>query len=450
VNPGLLPSAQPSFLHSDRRLARAAQPIARFLHIEAAGGLLLIAATVVALVWANSPWAAGYDSIWHTEVRVAIGSYVFEETVGHLVNDLLMALFFFVVGMEIKRELVAGELRDPRAAALPAMAALGGMVVPAIVFAMFNAGGAGSNGWGIPMATDIAFALGVVALLGRRVPAPAKVLLLTLAIVDDIGAIAVIAVFYSDALDLGLLIVAAGIVGAVALLHRLEVTYPFVLLVAGLVFWLVVYESGVHATIAGVVMGLLTPAVPRQPALEADEIVNVLENRRDLQAAEVRATAAAVRGSVSACDRLIDVLHPWTSFVIVPLFALANAGIELTSDSLSDPSAVFGGVAVGLVVGKLAGITAFSWLAVKTGLGRLPRDTGWQHVIGLAALAGIGFTVSLFVTGLAFSDTDLQTDAKLGVLIASIAAAAIGAAVLARAATPAPAPWAADVPAVDG
>ena len=433
MNPGLLPSAQPSFLHSDRRLARAAQPIARFLHIEAAGGLLLIAATVVALVWANSPWQAAYDSFWHTDVRVAVGSYVFEETFGHLVNDLLMGLFFFVVGMEIKRELAAGELRDRRAAALPAMAALGGMVVPALVFTAFNAGTEGGNGWGIPMATDIAFALGVVALLGRRVPAPAKVLLLTLAIVDDIGAIVVIAIFYSDDLDLGLLVVAAGIVGAVALFHRLEVTYPLILLVAGLVLWLVVYESGVHATIAGVVMGLLTPAVPRQTALEADEIVNVLENRSDLMASEVRATASAIRGSVSACDRLIELLHPWTSFVIVPLFALANAGIELTSDSLSDPSAVFGGVAVGLVVGKLVGITAFSWFAVKVGIGRLPRDTGWQHVVGLAALAGIGFTVSLFVTGLAFADGDLQADAKLGVLAASIVAAAIGAAVLARA-----------------
>jgi NhaA family Na+:H+ antiporter len=433
VNPGPLPSAQPSFLHSDRRLARAAQPIARFLHIEAAGGLLLIAATAIALVWANSPWQGSYESFWHTDLQVSVGSYVFQETVGHLVNDLLMGLFFFVVGMEVKRELVAGELRDPRSAALPAMAALGGMVVPAAIYALFNAGGSGGNGWGIPMATDIAFAMGVVALLGRRVPAPAKVLLLTLAIVDDIGAIVVIAVFYSDELDLGLLVVAAGIVGAVAVFHRLEVTYPFVLLAAGLALWLVVYESGVHATIAGVVMGLLTPAVPRQTALEADEIVNVLENRADLTAPEVRATAGAIRGSVSACDRLIDLLHPWTSFVIVPLFALANAGIELTGDSLSDPSAVFGGVAVGLVVGKLAGITAFSWLAVTVGLGRLPRDTGWMHVIGLAAVAGIGFTVSLFVTGLAFSDADLQTDAKLGVLVASVAAAAIGAALLARA-----------------
>ena len=440
MNPGLLPSAQPSFLHSDRRLARVAQPIARFLHIEAAGGLLLITATVVALVWANSPWQAGYDSFWHTEVRVNVGSYLFEETVGHLVNDLLMGLFFFVVGMEIKRELVVGELRDPRAAALPALAALGGMVVPALVFAAFNAGTDGGHGWGIPMATDIAFALGVVALLGRRVPAPAKILLLTLAIVDDIGAIVVIAVFYSDDLEPGFLMVAGAVVAAVAVCHRIEVTYPPVLLVAGLVLWLVVYESGVHATIAGVVMGLLTPAVPRQTALEADEIVNVLENRTDVSAAEVRATAGAIRGSVSACDRLIDLLHPWTSFVIVPLFALANAGIELTGDSLSDPSAVFGGVAVGLVAGKLVGITAFSWFAVKFGLGRLPRDTGWQHVIGLAALAGIGFTVSLFVTGLAFSDSDLQTDAKLGVLASSIAAAAIGAAVLWRAAPSASAP----------
>jgi NhaA family Na+:H+ antiporter len=288
------------------------------------------------------------------------------------------------------------------------------------------------------MATDIAFAVGVVALLGRRVPSPAKVLLLTLAIVDDIGAIAVIAVFYTDDLEPGFLLLAAGVVAVVALCYRIEVTYPPVLLAAGFVLWLVVYESGVHATVAGVVMGLLTPARPQQTALEAEEIVNVLENRSDLGVADVRATASAIRGSVSACDRLIELLHPWTSFVIVPLFALANAGIELTGDSLSDPSAVFGGVVVGLVVGKVVGITSFSWLAVRLGLGRLPRHTQWVHLVGLAALGGIGFTVSLFVTGLSFDDAGMQADAKLGVLVASVVAAGLGAVVLARAARRAP------------
>ena len=366
-------SASPSFLHSDRVLARAAQPVVRFLHIEAAGGILLVAATVVALVWANSPWQDSYDSLWSTTIGIDVGSYRFEEDLAHVVNDLFMALFFFVVGMEIKRELVVGELRDRRAVALPAMAALGGMVVPAVIYAAFNAGGDGAAGWGIPMATDIAFALGIVALLGTRVPTAVKVLLLTLAIVDDIGAIAVIAIFYSDGLRPAVLPVAAAIAALVAMMHRAQVIYAPLIVLASIGLWFVVYESGVHATIAGVVLGLLTPARPAQTALEADEIVDLLENRNDLRADEVRATARLISGSVSACDRLIDALHPWTSFVIVPVFALANAGIQLSADAFADPSDVLVGVAVALVVGKLVGITAFSWLAVRLGLGATPR-----------------------------------------------------------------------------
>ena len=420
-------SANPSFLHSDRVLARAAQPLVRFLHIEAAGGILLVAATVVALVWANSPWQGSYDSLWSTTIGLDIGSYRFEEDLAHVVNDLFMALFFFVVGMEIKRELVVGELRDRRAVALPAMAALGGMVVPAVIYAAFNAGGDGAAGWGIPMATDIAFALGIVALLGTRVPTSVKVLLLTLAIVDDIGAIAVIAIFYSDGLRPAMLPVAAAIAVLVAMMHRAEVIYAPLIVLASIGLWFVVYESGVHATIAGVVLGLLTPARPAQTALEADEIVDLLENRDDLRADEVRATARLISGSVSACDRMIDALHPWTSFVIVPVFALANAGIQLTADAFADPSDVLVGVAVALVVGKLVGVTAFSWLAVRFGLGRLPAGAGWRHIAGVGAVAGIGFTVSLFITGLAFDTDTLQDNAKIGILIASISAAIIGA-----------------------
>jgi Na+:H+ antiporter, NhaA family len=420
-------SANPSFLHSDRALARAAQPLVRFLHIEAAGGILLVIATVVALVWANSPWQDSYEALWSTTIGIDVGSYRFEEDLAHVVNDLFMALFFFVVGMEIKRELVVGELRDRRAVALPAMAALGGMVVPAVIYAAFNAGGDGAAGWGIPMATDIAFALGIVALLGTRVPTSVKVLLLTLAIVDDIGAIAVIAIFYSDGLRPGHLVVAAAIAVVVAMMHRAQVTYAPLLVIAALGLWIVVYESGVHATIAGVLLGLLTPARPTQTALEADEIVDLLENRNDLRADEVRATARLISGSVSACDRLIDALHPWTSFVIVPVFALANAGIQLSADAFANPSDVQVGVAVALVVGKLVGITAFSWLAVRLGLARLPADAGWPHIAGVGAVAGIGFTVSLFITGLAFDTDTLQDDAKIGILLASISAAIIGA-----------------------
>lgn len=424
-------SAQPTFLQSDATLARAVRPFVRFSHIEAAGGIVLVAATVVALVWANSPWQAGYESLWATSVRFEFGSYVFSEDLGHVVNDLLMAVFFFVVGMEIKRELVVGELRDRRAVALPAMAALGGMVVPAVIFLAFNAGGDGAQGWGIPMATDIAFALGVVALLGSRVPPAVKVLLLTLAIVDDIGAIVVIAVFYTDRVEFEFVLAAAVITTAVVLMHRARVVYPPVIAIAGFALWLAVYESGIHATVAGVIMGLLTPARPVQSDLEAEELVDVLENDDDIRADEIRATATLIRGSVSACDRLIDGLHSWTSYLIVPIFALANAGIVLSAGSFTSPSAVLSGVVVALVVGKFIGVTLFSWIAVRIGFGRLPEGARWGHVMGVGALAGIGFTVSLFITGLAFDDADLQGDAKIGILAASIIAAIAGAAMLA-------------------
>lgn len=427
-------SAQPTFLQSDATLARAVRPFVRFSHIEAAGGIVLVAATVVALVWANSPWQAGYESLWATNVRFEFGSYVFNEDLGHVVNDLLMAVFFFVVGMEIKRELVVGELRDRRVVALPAMAALGGMIVPAAIFVAFNASGDGAQGWGIPMATDIAFALGVVALLGSRVPPAVKVLLLTLAIVDDIGAIVVIAVFYTDRVEFEFVLAAAVITTVVVLMHRARVVYPPVIAIAGFALWLAVYESGIHATIAGVVMGLLTPARPIQSDLEAEELVDVLENDDDIRADEIRATATLIRSSVSACDRLIDGLHPWTSYLIVPIFALANAGIVLSTESFASPSAVLAGVALALVIGKFIGVTLFSWIAVRLGFGRLPEGARWGHVMGVGAVAGIGFTVSLFITGLAFDDVALQGDAKIGILAASIIAALAGAAILAAAA----------------
>jgi NhaA family Na+:H+ antiporter len=390
-------SARPTFLQSDRRLARAMQPMVRFLHVEAASGIVLLAATVAALVWANSRWQDGYESFWSTTIRIEVGSYVFDEDLVHVVNDALMPLFFFVVGMEIKRELVLGELRDRRAVALPALAALGGMVVPAAIYAAFNAGGPGADGWGIPMATDIAFAMGVVALLGGRVPPPVKVLLLTLAIVDDIGAIGVIAVFYTDHLRPSLLLVAAGLALLVWVMYRVNVTSAVLFVAAGMALWLAVYESGVHATIAGVVLGLVTPARPSQRGLQSDEIVEVLD-REQSKADDVRATANLIRHSVSPCDRLIDAFHPWTSYVVLPIFALANAGIPLSANVLRDPSDVVLGVVVGLVVGKLVGVVSFSWLAVRLGLGRLPAGTRWGHIFGLGAVAGIGFTVSLFIS----------------------------------------------------
>jgi NhaA family Na+:H+ antiporter len=312
------------------------------------------------------------------------------------------------------------------------MAALGGMVVPAAIFLAVNIGGEGVDGWGVPMATDIAFAMAVVTLLGSRVPSAVKVMLLALAIVDDIGAIAVIAIFYTASISLAWLLVACALVIVMGVLHRMSVSYAPVLLVAGLAVWLAVYESGVHATIAGVAMGMLMPARPRLDEASAEELVDALENRSDLDASEVRATAAAIKASVSDCDRAIDALHPWTSYVIVPLFALANAGIELSAGSFTSPSAVFVGVFLGLVVGKLVGVAGFSWLAVRAGIARLPDGVAWGHMVGLAAVAGVGFTVALFIAGLAFTG-DMLDDAKLGVLSASLVASVLGAILLGRA-----------------
>ena len=286
-----------------------------------------------------------------------------------------MALFFFVVGLEIKREWVAGELRDRRAAVLPAVAALGGMVVPALIYVAINLGGPGIDGWGIPMATDIAFALGVVAVLGRRVPTPLKVFLLTLAIVDDIGAILVIAVFYSDSIDFAWLAGGVGIVVLIALMRRAHIVYHVAYVVAGLALWLCVFESGVHATIAGVVMGLLTPALAFQPALESEAIVDTLEGRNELTVDDVREVSFLIRTSLPLTERLENLFHPWTSYLVVPVFALANAGIELTSDSFSRGTRVLLGVLVGLVVGKTVGIAGASWLVVKLGV-RFPAGGG--------------------------------------------------------------------------
>lgn len=429
----------PTWISSDRPLARyVGRPVARFLHIEASGGLLLLAATVVALVWANSPWSGAYESLWQTDIGLEVGSFTLREDLGHWVNDGLMALFFFVVGLEIKYELVRGQLSSARDAALPAIGALGGMIVPAALFVAFNAGGPGADGWGIPMATDIAFAIGVLALLGDRVPSSLKVLLLGLAIADDIGAIVVIALFYTEQINVVWL---AGAFAGSALImgmRRVRVWYSPVYVVAGLVVWLCTLESGIHATIAGVALGLLTPARPLMPELEADQIADQLSSDSDVTAAEVRTLGFALRESVSPAERLATALHPWTSYVIIPVFALANAGVALSPEALRDAagSSVTAGIVVGLVLGKLIGITTFMWLAVRLGAGRLPDEVRWRHVAGMAIIAGIGFTVSIFISGLAYADAEVTDQAKIGVLVASALAAVIGSVVLLSAQSP--------------
>ncbi len=373
-----------------RRRARA---LREFLDTEVAGAVVLLVAVVVALVWANSSLSSSYSDLWHTELSVSVG-WGLDMSMHQVVNDGLMTVFFFVVGLEIKRELVDGELSDPRTAAVPVAAAIGGMVVPALLFVAINASTGTTRGWGIPMATDIAFALGVLAVAGSRLASGAKLFLLTSAVVDDIGAIVVIAVVYSTSISPGALLGAAVVIGMVLLARATGVQSLVVYVLLGVLLWDAMFESGVHATIAGVVLGLITPA----------------------------------RGPDSVAERLEHRLHPLSSFVIVPLFALANAGVRLDVGSLSEPAprAVALGVVVGLVIGKTVGISAATAIAVKTRIGRLPDGVGAGEVIGMAMVAGIGFTVSLFVTELAFDDPAIRDAAKTAVLVASVVAAVAG------------------------
>ena len=406
------------------------RPLVDFLHTEAAGGVALVVAAVVALVWANSPWEAAYADLWHTQLAVSFAGHELDLDLRDWVNDGLMTLFFFVVGLEIKRELVEGELREPRKAALPAIAAVGGMVVPALIFLALNVGRPGVDGWGIPMATDIAMAVGVLSLLGSRVAPSLKLFVLALAIVDDIGAIIVIAVFYSDSIDLAALGLSFGLVAAVAALRWGGVRSFLPYVAAGAALWLAVHESGIHATLVGVVLGLMAPTRPvRQPELvDADALADV----SSYEAA--RETVVLARDSVSVVEWLEHRLHPWTSFVVVPLFALANAGVPISAAKVADSftTSLGAGIVVGLVAGKLVGITAFTWLATRLRLGVLPEGAGWPGVVSVSAVAGIGFTVSVFVAGLAFDGApDLQDRAKVAILVASVLAGVLGAGLVA-------------------
>ncbi len=369
---------------------RLVRPLQEFLATETAGGALLLVAAAAALAWSNAPFGDTYFDFWSARLTIDLRAIAIDETLASWVNDALMAVFFFVVGLEIKRELTRGELAEPRKAALPVIAAAGGMLVPAAIFLAINAGGDGQRGWGIPMATDIAFAVGVLSLAGARVPLSLKVFLLALAIVDDLGAIAVIALFYTD--DLGLWWFAGAIALFVMtyLLVRLGVRHIFVFAGIAIVTWVAVHESNIHATIAGVMMGLLIPSG------DAGDNPPVL-------------------------TRLEHILHPWTSFVIVPIFALANAGIVLDGGAVRDAatSPVSLGVALGLMLGKPIGIVLFGFTAVKLGVASLPDGVRWPQMVAVGLVAGIGFTVSLFIAPLAFGDAGLVGEAKIGILAGS-------------------------------
>lgn len=423
----------PSYLESNKPLARlVARPVREFLRVEAAGSLLLLLAAAVALVWANSPWASSYDSLWHTHLVLDVGPLHLDESLQHWVNDALMVIFFFVVGLEIKYELVNGDLRDPKTAALPIVAAIGGMVVPAGIYLALNPPGSdGVDGWGIPMATDIAFAVGVLGVLGRRIPSSARLFLLTLAIVDDIGAILVIAVFYTADLSLGWLAIAIGLLAAMVVARLLRVWTIVVYAILGIGVWFALLESGVHATLAGVAIGLLAPATP----LLREEIArgHAREALRDnvLDPDELARLRFLLKESVSVVERLISTLHPVSAYVVLPVFALANAGVELGALGKVFTEPVGIGIILGLVVGKPVGIFVSSYLAVRLGLARMPADTTWPMVLGLGAVAGIGFTVSIFIAGLSFPGADLLTEeAKIAILLASLLAAVVGVALL--------------------
>lgn len=444
---------------SDRPIPRTfVRPFIRFTRIEASSGIVLLVAAVIAIVWANSGYSETYFSILDEHLTIDFGAFHLDESVLHLINDGLMAIFFFVVGLEIKRELVIGDLRDPKTAALPVMAALGGMVVPALIYVAFTISEPNGvvQGWGIPMATDIAFALGIVALLGSRVPPAAKLFLLALAIADDIGAITVIAIFYTSDLDLGYLALAIGGLVLVWIAQRVNIRALVFYIPLAFVIWYFTLESGVHATLAGVALGFLTPAHPYFRPREFDARARTILDLHPLEpespAAQERADHEVVamiqtsQESISPLNRMEHNLVPWSSYLIVPLFALANAGIDLRDVSIGEAatSAVALGVALGLLVGKIFGISIFTYIAVRTGMGRLPAGMTWNHVVGLAAVAGIGFTVSLFVAGLAFTDPGIIDLAKVGIFTGSLASGVVGSLILLRSgkqeiATPEPA-----------
>lgn len=373
-----------------------------FIKSEVSGGAVLLVAAVAAMLWANAPFGDSYESFWQTKLTLGFGQLAITEDLQHWVNDALMVFFFFVVGLEIKRELVVGELNERSKALLPLIAAIGGILVPGLIFLSLNLGGVGEGGWAIPMATDIAFAVAVLALLGKRIPSGVRLLLLSIAIIDDVIAILIIAIFYSK--DISMVWLAAGAAGIliVYLMQRFGVSRIWPYWAIGIVVWVAFLSSGVHATIAGVILGLMTPAHP----VKGRHVIEDLERQ----------------------------LHPWTSMVIVPLFALANAGIVISASILADATAsmIFWGVALGLVFGKVIGIGFGISIAQRFGWGTTPDGVTSSHAWGVAALGGIGFTVSLFIAELSFENEQLLEYAKIGIFTGSIVSALIGVFLLTR------------------
>jgi NhaA family Na+:H+ antiporter len=412
----------------------------QFTRLQASSGILLLLATALALVWANSPWGHSYFELWETHLTVSLGDWALSESLLHWVNDGLMVIFFFLVGLEIKREILVGELASLRRATLPLVAAVGGMLLPAVIYIAFNLGGVAEAGWGIPMATDIAFMLSILAILGSRVPVALKVFFTALAIADDLGAVLVIALFYSGEIVWLALVVAAVILAALIVLNRLGVRQPLPYLLLGVGLWLAFLESGIHPTLAGVLLALTIPAKTRvqasaytaqcTAALGGLEASGRQEGGREQQAAAQTLEVITERLQ-TPLQRLERALNPWVAYLIVPVFAFANAGVAVRGNlaaALTSPVAL--GIIFGLVLGKPLGITLFAWLAVKTGLADLPYGVRWKQLFSASWLAGIGFTMALFIANSAFDSAVLLDTAKVAILAASVLAATAGFALL--------------------
>ena len=414
------------------RIPGPSPAVRQFIVTEAGSARLLLAATVLALVWVNSPWSDSYTDFWSTTAGFGVGDLGVEMDLHHWVNDAAMAMFFLVVGLEITREVSTGELRDRRAVAVPALGALGGLAVPALLYLAFNRSGEAAQGWGMVMSTDTAFVIGILALFGPRCPERLRLFLLTLSIVDDIGAITVMALFYSDSLDLTALSVAAALLALIAGLRWLGVWRLGPYVFAGVALWLAVLASGVHATLAGVLLGLLIPSPPSREAERARIPAFGRALMEAPSAARVRLAVLAARATVPPNARLTQLLHPWSAYVVVPVFGLANAGVSLDAESLraAARSPVTVGVVVALVLGNTLGVTLLSTLALRLHWGALPGQVRYTHLLGGAALAGIGFTISLFIAELAFTDGALREQAKIGILVGSVTAALLGTVIL--------------------
>lgn len=418
---------------------RAFATVERFLHIEAVSGIVLVVAAAIALVWANSPHAASYHALWHAPVTLGIGGHVASQSLHFWINDGLMTVFFLVVGMEIRREIYEGALSDLRQAALPVGAAVGGVVVPALLYLALNFDPSRQHGWAVPTATDIAFAVGVLALLGRSIPGSVRVFLLALAIIDDVIAILIIALFYSSGLDVsGFLVAGLGVL-AVLGLQRIGVGAAYAYVLPGAVLWMGLLKAGIHPTLAGVVLGLLTPVrstlMRESPLQVVSRVAGDLSNQSAAAghgvgqlAQPARQLRLAQRELMPPVVRVQLALHPWVAFLVMPLFALANAGVSLEGigASAEGPLHVIVGIALALVIGKPLGIVGASLIMVRLGWGRLPPGTTWGGICLVGLLAGIGFTMAIFIALLAFADGPLLAAAKLGVLAGSLVAAVLG------------------------